>query len=258
MDTILQYIGFGLLGYLAGGVVNFVAEWFYLRRKFLEPAVEEEILQLGWVKYIIWPFLSKATILYKKLRILIIELLFIGLFIWIGIAPPARVDFWWGALVLVYFAIVIVMDVEYRVVLHPISITGLVLGAGVGIYLWGLDKSLIGGVFGFIVMYLLYKLGEIFMRWVNRRRGEEIDEVALGFGDVSLATVIGLFLGWPTIILGLLSAVIFGGVISLLFVLISLVLRRFRFFAALPYAPFLAIVTIIILFFPEEIAALVS
>jgi leader peptidase (prepilin peptidase)/N-methyltransferase len=96
------------------------------------------------------------------------------------------------------------------------------------------------------------------MRWVNKRRGQEIDEVALGFGDVTLATVIGLFLGWPTIILGLLSAIFMGGFVSLLFIVVSLILKQFRMFAALPYAPFMAIATIIILFYPDAIAALVS
>jgi leader peptidase (prepilin peptidase)/N-methyltransferase len=258
MTTFLQYIGFMLLGYLLGGFVNFIVDWFYIRRKILEESIEEEILELGWVKYLVWPFFSKSTQTIKKIRILLVEIIFVGLVLWIGVAPPDRVDFWWGVLVLVYFAIVIVMDIEYRVVLHQISITGVVLGAVVGIYLWGPSISLIGGVVGFVIMYLLYKLGELFMRFVNKRRGEEVDEVALGFGDVNLSAVVGLFLGWPTIILGLLFAIFAGGIVSILFIVISVVIRRFKLFYALPYAPFLAIATIVILFFPDAIAALVS
>jgi leader peptidase (prepilin peptidase)/N-methyltransferase len=92
------------------------------------------------------------------------------------------------------------------------------------------------------------------MRWVNRRRGDQIDEVALGFGDVNMAGVVGLFLGWPPIILGLLFAIFSGGGFSILFVIVSLFLRKFRAFAALPYAPFLALAALLMLFFPNEVA----
>jgi len=247
-----------IVGYIAGGFVNFVAEWFYIKRQFLDEALINEIKQTGWIRYLSWPFSSKYSELYRKFRIVFIEALFVALIVWLGVSPPDRVEFWWGAIVLVYFAIVIVMDVEYRVVLHPISLAGVILGAIVGVYLWGVVKAFIGGVVGFLVMFLLYKFGEIFMRWVNRRRGEKIDEVALGFGDVTLATVVGLFIGWPTIILGLLAAIFLGGFTSILFIIISLVLKKFRVFAALPYAPFLAIAAIIILFYPDVIANLLT
>jgi leader peptidase (prepilin peptidase)/N-methyltransferase len=173
---------------------------------------------------------------------------------WLWFSPPDRVEFWWGFPVVIYFAIVVVMDIEYRVVLHPVSLAGVILGSIVGIYQHGLEKTLLGGVTGFLTMYVLFKFGEVFMRWVNRRRGEEIDEVALGFGDVNMAGVVGLFLGLPVIILGLLFAIFAGGGFSIIFIIVSLFLRRFRAFAALPYAPFLALAVLVMLFFPNEVA----
>ena len=258
MPKFLQYIGFILVGYLSGGFVNFIVDWFYIRRKFLEENIENEILDLGWFQYLVWPFASQFTGLLKKLRIVFVQVLFVGLTLILGISPPERVEFWWGLPVLIYFTIVIVMDVEYRVVLHPISLAGVLLGAIVGVYLRGPLVTFLGGVVGFLVMFLLYKFGEVFMRWVNRRRGEEIDEVALGFGDVNLSGVVGLFLGWPPVILGLLFAIFTGGIVSIIFVIGSLVLRKFKMFSALPYAPFLAIAALIMLFFPDAIAALIS
>jgi leader peptidase (prepilin peptidase)/N-methyltransferase len=85
-----------------------------------------------------------------------------------------------------------------------------------------------------------------------------INEVALGYGDVNMAGVVGLFLGWPPIVLGLLFAIFTAGVVSILFIVISLVIRRFRAFAAMPYAPFLAFAAIVMLFFPEQIAKLLG
>lgn len=254
MTTFLQYFVLALVGYLSGAFVNFIVEWFYLRRQFLIPDCEQEIRQLGWGRFLLWPFSAGSCPTGHKFRVLLVELVFIFLTIWLWTTPPDRVEFWWGFPVLVYFAVVIVMDIEYRVVLHPISYSGAVLGLIVGIYQHGLQQTLLGGVFGFVVMYLLYKFGEIFMRWVNRRRGDQIDEVALGFGDVNMAGIVGLFLGWPPVILGLLFAIFAGGGFSIFFVIVSLFLRRFRAFAALPYAPFLALAALAMLFFPNEVA----
>jgi len=140
------------------------------------------------------------------------------------------------------------------VVLHPVSIAGAILGAVVGVTRLSLSEAVLGGAIGFITMFALYKIGELFMRWINRRRGDQIDEVALGFGDVNMAGVIGLFLGWPAIVGGLLFAIFAGGAFSLIFIFISVFLRKFRAFAALPYAPFLAFAAIAMLFFPETVA----
>lgn len=254
MATILQYFVLILAGYLSGVVVNFIVEWFYIRRKFYTDDCEAEIRDLGWGRFLLWPFSSSSCPTAHKIRVILVEIIFIFLTVWLWNSPPERVEFWWGFPVLIYFAIVIVMDVEYRVVLHPVSLAGVVLGSIVGVYQRGLLLTVLGGIIGFAIMYALYKFGEIFMRLVNRRRGDQIDEVALGFGDVNMAGVVGLFLGWPPIILGLLFAIFSGGGFSILFVIISLFLRKFRAFAALPYAPFLALAALVMLFFPNEVA----
>lgn len=254
MTAFLPYLIVGLAGYLTGGIVNYIVEWFYIDREAYTDEVIEQIRAVGWLRYITWPFSTGNSRFWQKLRILVVELLFIAFAIWLWFTPPSQVDFWWGFLVLAYFSVVIIMDVEYRVVLHPVSFVGGVLGLLVGIYLRGASVTLIGGAVGYVVMFLFYKLGEVFIRWVNRRRGEEVDEVALGFGDVNLSGVVGLFLGWPPIILGLFFAVFAGGFVSILFIVISVVIRRFRAFAAMPYAPFLALAALVMLFFPNEIA----
>jgi leader peptidase (prepilin peptidase)/N-methyltransferase len=245
----------GLAGYLIGAAVNFVVEWLYIQRHAYSAEENQRIKAAGWPRYLAWPFTTGRARTKQKARILLVEFLFIIAAIWLWFTPPDRVEFWWGIVVLAYFAIVIIMDVEYKIVMHQVSIAGAVLGLALGTYLRGIVVTLIGGAFGYIIMYLFYKLGEVFVRWVSKRRGEELDEVALGFGDVNLSGVVGLFLGWPPIILGLFIAVFGGGLVSILFVLISVIFRRFRAFAAMPYAPFLALAALVMLFFPTEIAA---
>lgn len=219
---------------------------------------ENEIRETGWFRYLVNPFSVRTVPLSHKIRVVVVEILYTILVTWLWFYTPKSVEVWWGYPVLIYFGVVMVMDIEFRVVLHPISIAGAVLGAFVGIYMRGLWVTILGGVIGFVVMFLLFKLGELFMRIVNRRRDEIIDEVALGFGDVNMSGVVGLFLGWPPIVLGLLFAIFTAGIFSIFFVLVSAVFKRFRAFAAMPYAPFLAISALVMLFFPELVIRLVG
>ena len=82
-----------------------------------------------------------------------------------------------GWVLWLYFAVVTVIDLEHRLILHPISWTGAVLGLGLGIWRHGILYTLLGGVAGYGTMFALYLLGGLFARWMARRRGEELDEV---------------------------------------------------------------------------------
>jgi leader peptidase (prepilin peptidase)/N-methyltransferase len=113
-----------------------------------------------------------------------------------------------------------------------------------------LVTSIEGGVAGFGIMYALYLLGELFVRWLSRRRGEPVEEVALGFGDVNLTGVLGLILGWPGILIGLFFAILASGIASFFIVVFSLLTKRYQAFMAIPYAPFLIFGAVVLLFRP--------
>ena len=84
---------------------------------------------------------------------------------------------------------------------------------------------------------------------LHRRRGQSIEEGdAFGFGDVNLSGVIGLLLGWPGILAGLVIAILLSGAFMLAYLIIMLITRRFRPHMALPYGPFLAASAIYLLF----------
>jgi leader peptidase (prepilin peptidase)/N-methyltransferase len=128
-----------------------------------------------------------------------------------------------------------------------VSLAGAVLGLAVGIPLHGLSSTLIGGAVGFGSMWVLFYFGEVFARYMSKRRGEIIED-ALGFGDVNLAGIVGLLLGWPLVIFGLLFAILVGGAFSLLLVVGMIIRRRYHAFTAIPYAPFLILSVIYALF----------
>jgi leader peptidase (prepilin peptidase)/N-methyltransferase len=126
---------------------------------------------------------------------------------------------------------------------------GAVLGLATGVWLHGWISTLIGGLFGFGVMLVFYWLGILYVRIVARKRGQTIEEGdAFGFGDVNLSGVIGLVLGWPGIVAGLVIAVLFSGAFMIVFLVIMLVTRRLRPNMALPYGPFLAASALFLLF----------
>jgi Flp pilus assembly protein protease CpaA len=86
------------------------------------------------------------------------------------------------------------------------------------------------------------------------------DEEALGAGDVILATIIGLMLGWPLIWFGLLLGILFGGFVSVLLILRMAIARQYKQSALMvfiPYGPYFIISTFLIIYFPEFLARLV-
>ena len=161
------------------------------------------------------------------------------------------------ALVLfIYFGVVVVIDIEYRLILHPVSYVGAVLCFGIGWWMRGLSATLIGGAAGFAIMWVFHFFGEVFSRWVARRRGETLTEVALGFGDVNLTGILGLLLGWPGITAGLILAILLGGVVSAIYLIVMVLRRRYKTFTAIPYGPFLVLGAVILMFFKDQFIAL--
>ena len=72
--------------------------------------------------------------------------------------------------------------------------------------------------------------------------GNPDNEEALGFGDVILAGVLGLILGWPFIWFGLLLGILLGGVFGVILVLYLMLSKRYKreaLMVFMPYGPFL-------------------
>ena len=105
------------------------------------------------------------------------------------------------------FICVFFIDLEHKIIFDRFQIILLVLGAA-SIFFdkdFGWLSHVIGGVVGFAVFYLI--------SWgFEKLCGKE----GLGGGDVKLAGVVGLLLGWERLLLGLLIATIPAAVIMLI------------------------------------------
>jgi prepilin signal peptidase PulO-like enzyme (type II secretory pathway) len=228
-----------LLGWVAGALVNYLADVLPLRRKLSAPFCLRCEEQLNFFNYLLWPRRCPSCGKNRGWRSWVVELTAISVALWLWATPTTRLGFFPGLLLLIYFGVVVVIDIEYRLILHPVSLVGGLLGFIYGVRLHGISMTLLGGAVGFGMMLLLYFGGTVFMRILAKRRGQELDEEALGFGDVNLSGILGLLLGWPGIIAGLTLTILFGGAVSLIFLLLAIIRKRYRAFTAIPYGPFL-------------------
>lgn len=141
-----------------------------------------------------------------------------------------------------------VIDIEYHAILYNEIIVGIFLGLVIGILHHGFWRTLIGGVVGFLMMLGLYYLG-IFVLKIRNRNVVSIETEALGFGDVNLMAVLGLYLGFPGIIIGLFLGVMLAGIYSLMIIIKMVLQKNYQADYAIPYGPFLILGAAILLFF---------
>jgi leader peptidase (prepilin peptidase)/N-methyltransferase len=266
--TIASVLGALIGGYLVGIVVNLIADYAPARRLNREaarsPFVSSEavprvppflppIHPVYWSGWVAWVSGRDAFEAKRWARRLTVELAIPILYVWLvgayGGAQRLPFFLFYGPALL----LTAVIDIERRWVLNSgLALMGLV--ALLDVLLIAPDKlgeALRGGLFGFVIMFGLWLLGIAFGQGVGIARGRGVGRTVLGFGDVRLVGVGGLMLGWPGIGFALLIMV-FTGAIGAVAVLVQQMRRgrRLRFFAAIPYAPYITLGIAIVLYLP--------
>ena len=178
-----------------------------------------------------------------RFRAVLVEVISAAAAVWLyvtGLGPSGYIP---ALLITELFLLIAVIDIEHRLILHAVSLPSIVILAAFGALAptRGLAKTLLGGAAGFGFVLILFLFGQVFARWIARRRGEPLDEVAFGFGDVTLAALIGVVVGWPGVVLALTVGVLSAGVFSLLVVLVSLARGTYQPYMPIPYGPFLIV-----------------
>ncbi|MFH1186122.1 MAG: prepilin peptidase [Chloroflexota bacterium] len=248
-----------LVGFVSAGATNYLADELPRTRRLSRPACSKCGTDYGWADYLAARACRNCGH-PRGLRpwVVLGSMLALSTFTWL---QPHRMGYGLAVLLLTYFAVVVVIDMEHRLILRPTSILGAVLAAGIGWRLHGPVPTLLGGLAGFALMSAFYYLGVLFARLRARRleaAGSPADnEEALGGGDVTLAGILGLLLGWPLIWFGLLLGVLLGGFIGLIIVLVALlrgVYGRQALMLFMPYGPSFVLSAFLIMFLPNVIA----
>lgn len=245
-----------LSGWAAGALVNYLADVLPWKRTLSKPICVHCQAPIPWINDLFWPRRCPACGKRRLWRTWFIEVFFILCAFLLWSNSPEKLGFWGGLFLLAFFGVVVVIDMEYKLILHPVSIFGAVIGLLIGIYLHGLQSTLIGGAVGYGFMLALYALGAGWLWLMNRMRRRKVDDVALGFGDVNLSGILGLMLGWPGVVLGLILAILIGGAVSLIYLFVMVILRKYSLFAVIPYGPFLIAGAVILIYFPDALQAL--
>jgi leader peptidase (prepilin peptidase)/N-methyltransferase len=178
--------------------------------------------------------------------------------------PTRLTIFWMGIMALLI--LITVIDLEHRLILYSVILPGC-LYALAGAALLGPEIAprvtfadyLIGGALGFVVFLLLYLGGFLFSGALAHSRGQALNEVAFGYGDVMLATLSGFILGWQALIFAVFIAVFAGAAGALLFIMGSALLRgRYDLFTALPYGQYIVFGTVVMLLWRGPILRLLQ
>jgi prepilin signal peptidase PulO-like enzyme (type II secretory pathway) len=152
--------------------------------------------------------------------------------------------------------LILVTDIEHRLILHVVTLPAILIalaGAFVNPVFDSPKRALLGGGIGLLSTFTLYLLGALFARAMGAWRGQAIDEVAFGFGDVTLTTFIGLIVGAPEIIFAILIGFLSGGLVAILILAVrGLLQKRYQMFTAIPYGPFLILGGVTMLYWGQE------
>ncbi len=172
-----------------------------------------------------------------RLRAVLVEVVTTILFALLPSLIPDLSDLIVNSFYIAVLILVIVIDLEYRLILNVVTFPATALALAGSLIVTNEENTLllalVGAAVGFGMFFIAYWLGQLLF-----------GPGALGYGDVKLAMAMGAMLGLHRIVFALVLAVLLGGVISLLVLLIN---RRVNRRTYLPYGQYLAIAGIIML-----------
>ncbi|MBN1367910.1 MAG: prepilin peptidase [Dehalococcoidales bacterium] len=175
-----------------------------------------------------------------SIRVLLVEIgtgIIFGLLFWrFGLSPAFGI----GALYSCIFILILVTDYEHGLILNKVIYPSLIIALVITLVMsavfsaWQITiNSLIGGAGGFVLFFLIVIIS----------RG------GMGFGDVKMAALIGLALGWQSGLVGILIGILLGGIVAIVLLILKMKGRK----QAIPFGPFLSIGAIIALFYGSVI-----
>ena len=155
-------------------------------------------------------------------RVLWVELgtglMFAFLWWWYGLTPELGITSFYFCLLIV----ILVIDLERGLILNKVVYPAIAIALIIAAFTSnpGIVKAIIGGGLGLAIMLLIaliYKGG-------------------IGWGDVKMGALVGLLTSFPVVLVSLLLAVISGGLVAAVLLLLGVKTRK----ETIPFGPFLS------------------
>jgi len=140
------------------------------------------------------------------------------------------------------FIIIFVIDLEHGLILNKVVYPGMVAALLLALYPWPwfsesigmrVAYAALGGAAGFAVFLLIALVS----------RG------GMGWGDVKLAALMGLAIGFPLVFVAIIMAAILGGIVAVALMIAKKRTRR----QTIPFGPFLALAAMVTLLWGSNI-----
>ncbi len=126
------------------------------------------------------------------------------------------------------------IDIDKGLILNKLTIPCFILGVllilGFQIETW--KNGLFGAIGGGIIIWLVGLLGKMLFR-----------KESMGFGDVKLLVTIGVYVGFPDVVVSLFLGICIAGI----FIFGGLILKKLSFGNTIPFGPFIALGTLVYL-----------
>lgn len=133
------------------------------------------------------------------------------------------------------FIVITFIDLKLKIIPNRIIAFGLVVGLFINII--SPEADFLGGLIGF------FSSGCPFLAIAILSKG------GMGGGDIKMAAMVGLWLGWQQAMLGFLLAFFLGAVVGVALILLRIKSRK----DAVPFGPFIAMGTLLSIFWGERI-----
>jgi leader peptidase (prepilin peptidase)/N-methyltransferase len=132
--------------------------------------------------------------------------------------------------------VIFFIDLKHRIIPDVITLPGIVLGFFFSFFVESpsVVNSLVGIFVGGVLFYLSAVLGEFLFK-----------KESMGGGDIKLAMMLGVFLGWQKILLVLLLSALLGTIVGTTALFFSKNVKETRM---IPFGPFLALGAILAVF----------
>lgn len=270
--SFLILIVVGLIGVIAGGIVNVLADDLPLRRNPGIPHYPDDTPRppIAWLGITAFLFNQRTSATGAKLSwrhpiaeivtALAMILVLVVTADWQPKVDGLQLIFW--LFYMAIFVLITVIDLEHKLILFVVIIPSAIV-AIIDALLTPINQqpdiisALIGGAVGFGVFFIMYNGGFLFTYVMGKMRGQEITTVAFGYGDVMMATLSGLILGWQALIFAMFITVFLGAFGAIIYLLSrSMLGQRYSMFTAIPYGPYIVLGTVAMLLFRTQVSSL--